>query len=233
MQEPWGPTNNPNTVSPSSLNSYQDIFFYTDTADSTNSGKNITFWDPITGTTTSGSIHCRSEMREMSSSDNNNDAAWGYGAGTVNKMTVSGKVVMVPDHVCIGQIFQASGNSKPLIELFYYASGAIKAGVNTSADAGTPESITPITTVTVETEYTYSLELDGNVPNTIELTINGTTTPIAIPTSQDSSVWSTTMYFKAGDYDQTATAGLCPTSYTGTGTIVKIYSLSVAHSPAT
>ena len=216
--------------------SYQDRFFYTDTSDTYNGGKNITFWVPPIGTPLDKSNNCRSEMREIY--NRNYQGGWSYGLGKTNKMTVTGKVVMMSpnSHTVIGQINQYSVDTtikyKPIIQLLYYDNGEIKSNVLKNPD-GSGGTIEYITKVNLGSIYTYSLDLSNGGPIRMTITTNATnesiTKEISIPTPAISQQWSSTMFFKAGNYDQSSTSGALQKQYTGTGSIVKIYSLDVVH----
>jgi hypothetical protein len=167
--------------------------------------------DPPTGVTTSGSLHPRSELREVTS---------GWTTAGTNTQTVTLAVPMVPDHTTIGQIFQSPpAPSKPLMELQYAAGGTIKVLLESTNQGGNANTTT-VGTVTDGSTFTYELSLTGS---TITVTINGTTTKTyTVP----SSFSGESFYFKCGDYDQTAVAG---TPANTPGTIVKVYALKVVH----
>jgi hypothetical protein len=209
LQLPTGSSGSPTTIKASELegpDGYQDIYFYTDTSDGA-----MTMMDPTTGVTTSGSKHPRTELREDTS---------GWSTAGTNILAAQAQVTEVPDHVCIGQIFQAPPYpSKPLLELMYYSNGTIKVMIEATNQGGdgvfhTLESVTP------GSKFTYALSLTGT---TITITINGTDHQFTLP----SSFVGESFYFKAGDYDQTATSG---TPGTEPGTVVKFYALDVTHS---
>ena len=222
LQEPNGSTG-------ISLSGLQNAYFYTDKTDGS-----MTFWDPSTGTPTSGSLHPRTELREINTDGSN--AAWAVatnpGLDSTNELLVTEKVTQVPDHVCIGQIFQAvtttQPNSKPFIELFYYNTGKIVAAVE-ATPAGGNEVQTTVATVPLGTQFTYyiGIQVPPSGPPTLFVDINNTAT--YFQQNLSTAFAAESFYFKAGDYDQTATSGTLPTSYNGTGTIVKLYSLQVKH----
>jgi hypothetical protein len=68
------------------------------------------------------------------------------------------------------------------------------------------------------TKFTYGIELTG--AGAITITINGTPTPFTMPTS----FTGYGMYFKAGNYDQSAGTDA------SVGATVKFYALSLQHS---
>jgi len=144
-------------------------------------------------------------------------AAWSV-AGT-NVLAVTEKISQVPDHVCISQVHLGTGptaSTKPLFELFYYANGNIVMAIE-QTPAGGNEVQHTVGNVPLGTKFSYSVGLTGG--NTIDFTMNGKvqTWPLT------AAFQKYTMYFKAGDYDQTAG------SSTTNGALLHIYALSVTH----
>jgi hypothetical protein len=164
--------------------------------------------DPRVGYTTSGSKHPRTELRE--------NATWTTG-GT-NLLDASLAVTKVPGTTAVAQIFQGTGPSKPLCELQYSASGAVKLFLENTNEGGS-STTTTITTVPLGNKFTYQLKLSGK---TITVKVNGTTKTFTM----DDSFVGEKFYFKAGNYDQTATQG---TPQTAEGTVVKFYTLKITH----
>ncbi|MBV8362849.1 MAG: polysaccharide lyase family 7 protein, partial [Deltaproteobacteria bacterium] len=116
LQEPSGSDTSPTTISPSQLVAgYSDAYFY----QAADGGQ--AFMDTQTGITTSGSKHCRTELREMTSSGE--QAAWAP-SGT-NTMDVTGQVTLLGGgsngKVTVGQVYN-SDDSIPLCELQYSGS---------------------------------------------------------------------------------------------------------------
>jgi hypothetical protein len=109
-----------------------------------------------------------------------------------------------------------ASSTKPLLELFYYSDGSIQLGIE-QTPAGGNEVLHGIGTVPLGTEFSYSIELDGN--DTLTMTLNGVTSTYTVPSAFNGYG----MYFKAGDYLQ-ATG----TSSTVGGTVA-FYALSVTH----
>lgn len=213
LQLPIGSAGSPDTISPSPLegsSGFQDSYFYTNTTDG-----GMEFWDPESGVTTANSSYPRSELREMDSSGQ--DANW-FPSGTTNTLSASLKVIKVPDHVCVGQIHLGSGGStKPLLELYYYKSGDVVLAIEQTPAGGNEVPYT-VGKVSLGTKFSYKIGLSGS---TISLSVNGGTTK----TWQMSSTFDGYgMYFKAGDYDQSAG------SSSSVGATVEFYSLGVAHS---
>jgi hypothetical protein len=216
LQEPVGSPGNPTTIPPAALegpNGFHDAYFFTDTTDGA-----ITFWDPENGVTTANSSYPRSELREMNA--DGSEANWAI-AGT-NTLSATLEVSQVPDHVCVGQIHIGTAldaglaaSTKPLLELYYYASGAIELGIE---DGPTGSQTThAITSVPLGTKFRYVLQLTGT--GTITLVIDGTTSTFTMPSSFNGYG----QYFKAGDYDQTVGSDAT------VGATVKFYALQITH----
>src|SRR5258708_460114 len=214
LQEPVGA---PTTIPPSQLvgpNGFQDKYFFTDPTDGS-----MSFWDPENGATTANSSYSRSELREM---DPKGSAAnWSTTSGT-HRLSATVKATAIPDHVAVGQIHIGQGSpssTKPLLELFYFASGAIELMIEQSP-AGGNGIRHPITNVPLSTKWSYVTELSSG--NTISLTVNGGTAQ----TWQMSPTYNQEgMYFKAGDYNQTSG------SSSTVGAKVQFYALKVFHGP--
>ncbi|WP_333775240.1 polysaccharide lyase family 7 protein [Streptomyces sp. IBSBF 3136] len=211
LQEPVGSPGSPTTIPSSRLqgaNGYQDAYFYTDTRDGA-----MTFWAPEKGVTTPNSNYARSELREM----NRDGSAADWALSGSHRMSATLRVVSVTKNVCVGQIHLGSGGSstKPLLELYYHANGDIVLGTENSPSGGqTPHTVGH---VSVGKTWSYTIAVAGG--NTIALTVNGTTTRYAIP----SSFTPYRQYFKAGSYNQSSSDS--PTN----GARVAFYGLTVAH----
>ncbi|MFD5798241.1 polysaccharide lyase family 7 protein [Streptomyces diastatochromogenes] len=211
LQEPVGSPGSPTTVPSSRLqgaNGYQDAYFYTDTRDGA-----MTFWAPEKGVTTPNSNYARSELREM----NRNGSAADWSLSGSHRMSATLRVVSVTKNVCVGQIHLGSGGSstKPLLELYYHANGDIVLGTENSPSGGqTPHTVGH---VPIGRTWSYTIAISGG--NTIELTVNGTTTRYGIP----SSFSPYKQYFKAGSYNQSSSDS------TTNGARVAFYGLTVQH----
>lgn len=144
--------------------------------------------------TTSGSEHCRTELREVNKSGQNTDWA---PTGT-NTNTVSLKVVKADDGThgtAIGQVFAADA-SKPLAEMYYSTKGDIVVGVKPDADSD--QVVTKLGNVPVGTYFTYVMSYSNNV---LSISINGNKTTLS------TFDWdSPNCYFKTGNYNQGKTA---------------------------
>lgn len=211
LQEPVGSPGSPTTIPPSRLqgpNGYQDAYFYTDARDGA-----MTFWAPEKGVTTPNSNYARSELREM----NRDGSAADWALSGSHRMNATLRVVSVTKNVCVGQIHLGSGGSstKPLLELYYHANGDIVLGTENSPSGGqTPHTVGH---VPVGRTWSYTIAVSGG--NTVDLTVNGTTTHYGIP----SSFQRYKQYFKAGSYNQSSSDS------TTNGARVAFYGLTVAH----
>jgi hypothetical protein len=211
LQEPVGSPGSPTTIPSSELqgaNGYQDSYFYTDTRDGA-----MTFWAPEKGVTTPDSDYARSELRQMNS--NGTPADWSLsGTHTLNATL---RVVSVTSNVCVGQIHLGSGGSstKPLIELYYHSDGDIVAGVENSPSGG--QTTHTVGHVSIGKTWSYTLGVSGGQ---IDLTVNGSTTHYAIPSSFDAYK----QYFKAGSYNQSSSDS------TTKGARVAFYGLTLSSS---
>ncbi|MER6977651.1 polysaccharide lyase family 7 protein [Streptomyces carpinensis] len=212
LQEPVGSPGSPTTIPSSRLqgpNGYQDAYFYTDTRDGA-----MTFWAPEKGVTTPNSNYARSELREM----NRDGSAADWSLDGSHRMSATLRVVSVTSNVCVGQIHLGTGGSstKPLLELYYHANGDIVLGTENSPSGGqTPHTVGH---VAIGRTWSYTIAVSGG--DTIDLTVNGTTTHYAIP----SSFKPYKQYFKAGSYNQSSSDS------TTKGARVAFYGLTVSHS---
>lgn len=211
LQEPVGSPGSPTTISSARLqgaNGFQDAYFYTDTRDGA-----MTFWAPEKGVTTPNSSYARSELREM----NRGGGAADWSLSGSHRLSATLRVVSVTSNVCVGQIHLGSGGSstKPLVELYYRASGDIVVGTENSPSGG--QTTHTVGHVAVGKTWTYTIAVSGG--NTIDLTVNGSTTHYAIP----SSFFPYKQYFKAGSYNQSSSQS------TTKGARVAFYGLNVSH----
>jgi Alginate lyase len=213
LQEPSGSGTSPTTISPSQLVAgYSDAYFHK----AADGGQ--AFIDTKTGITTSGSTHCRTELREMTSSGA--QAAWAP-SGT-NTMDVTGKVTLLGGgangKVTVGQVFN-SDDSIPLCELMYSASvGGFVLLYEEAKGAGTPVDLG--TPVALNAPYSFQLSLTNGV---LTVSINGKQ---AFSHTPSASILANKFYFKCGNYDQTTMAGAVTTT---PYTIVENYSVNVVH----
>ncbi len=205
LQLPTGASGSVDTVDGDSLKAgYTNRdYFYTDQSDGA-----MVMMDPERGWTTSGSQHPRTELRE--------NATWPTNGTNTLSATVS--VVQVPDHTTIGQIFQGAGPSKPLCEL-QVTSGGIAQLLLEETNQGGKSKTYRLANVPPGKPFSYDLSLSGT---TIGVKINGASRSFTMDPSFDGE----TFYFKAGNYDQTATSG---PPLTVPGTVVKFYALALTH----
>ncbi|MER6738840.1 polysaccharide lyase family 7 protein [Streptomyces puniciscabiei] len=211
LQEPVGSPGHPTTIPSSRLqgpNGYQDAYFYTDTRDGA-----MTFWAPEKGVTTPNSHYARSELREMNR--DGSPADWSLSGS--HRLSATLRVVSVTKNVCVGQIHLGSGGSstKPLLELYYRANGDIVLGTENSPSGG--QTSHSVGHVSIGRTWSYTIAVSGG--NTIDLTVNGSTTHYGIP----SSFQQYRQYFKAGSYNQSSSDS------TTDGARVAFYGLTVKH----
>lgn len=214
LQLPTGSGTSVTTIRPDKLtgtNGFTDSNYFYTASDGA-----MTFMDPQQGITTSGSIHCRTELREMTGSG---DAAAWSSDGT-NVMSVIGEVLQVGGgsggHVVLGQVYNSS-SSIPLCAFEYFAStGGFKVLYEEAKGAGTYIDLG--VSCPLKTRYTVSLGLTHGV---LTVTVNEKlcyTKVISLPGVQ--------YYFKCGAYDQTATAGIPDMK---PYTVVIVHALNVEH----
>jgi hypothetical protein len=212
LQLPIGSPGAPTTIQPAQLKGAtgytNPAYFWTDKNDGS-----MTFWDPEAGVTTPNSNFARTELREMNA--NGSAADWTL-AGT-HRLSATLRIVSVTKSVCVGQVHLGSGgtSTKPLLELYYASNGDIALGTENSPAGG--QTRHPVGHVALGTQWSYVIAISGG---RINLTINGTTTSYAIPSSFNQY----RQYFKAGDYNQSSS------SSTTNGAKVKFYALTVSHS---
>ena len=211
LQLPIGSPGAPTTIPPSRLKGAggytNPAYFWTDKNDGS-----MTFWDPESGVTTPNSSYPRSELREM----NADGSAADWSLSGTHRLSARLRIVSVTSNVCVGQIHLGSGGSstKPLRELYYRSNGDIVLGLENSPSGGQP--LHTLANVALGTQWSYVIAIVGG---RIEVTVDGGTTSYPIA----SGFTSYHQYFKAGDYNQTAS------SSTSKGAKVKFYTLTVAH----
>jgi hypothetical protein len=215
LQEPVGSPGSPTTISPAQLagpNGFHDTYFFTDPTDGS-----MSFWDPENGVTTANSSYPRSELREMTSAG----AAANWMPTGTNTLSATLKATQIPDHVAVGQIHLGTGapaSTKPLLELFYFATGSIVMAIE-QTPAGGNEVQHTVGNVPLGTPWSYVIGLTGS---TISLVIDGGATQTW---AMSSTFDQEGMYFKAGDYDQSVGSSAT------VGAKVQFYALSVHHGP--
>ena len=215
LQEPFGSPGAPTTIAPAQLegaNGFHDKYFFTDPKDGA-----MTFFDPENGVTTPNSNYPRCELREMTSSG----AAANWLAAGTHTLSATVKATSIPDHVAVGQIHIGTGmpaSTKPLLELFYFASGKIVMAIEQSPAGGNEVQHT-VGNVPLGTKWSYVIGLSGN---TISFVLDGGA-PQAFAMAHTFDKEG--MYFKAGNYDQSVgTDG-------NISSTVQFYSLAIHHGP--
>jgi hypothetical protein len=212
LQEPTGFPNSPTTISADKLQTFQDAYFFTDRKDGA-----MEFWDPEDGVVSAHSRYPRSELREMTAAGT--PANWPL-TGT-HTLSASLRVTQVPDHVCVGQIHIGTGtpaSTKPLLELFYYADGAIVAAVEQNPNGG--NSVThAIGDVPLGRQWSYVIGVsDGAISVRVD---DGDTQTWPVPPN----FYQESFFFKAGDDGQSVGDN------STIGARVSFYALDVAHGP--
>jgi chitinase len=210
LQEPVG-SGSPTTISSSRLqgpSGYKDSYFYTDPDGA------MTFWAPEKGVTTPNAKYARSELREV----NRDGSAAQWSPSGTHRMSATLRVASVTSHVCVGQIHLGAGGSstKPLLELYYDSNGDIVLGTENSPSGGQTKHT--VGHVSIGETWSYTIGVSGG--NTIDLTVNGSTTHYPIPSSFEPYK----LYFKAGSYNQSSSDS------TTNGARVAFYGLTVSHS---
>jgi hypothetical protein len=213
LQLPTGYGNTIDTVGPDSLPTFSNDYYYT-----ADDGGQI-FMDPHHGITSSGSKHPRTELRELDSDGNRVE----WSASGTNTLTVTGQVLQVgggaKGRVTVGQVYNGT-DSIPLFELEYSNAVGGFVGVYEESKGGSSGVIDLNTPVDPYSQYTFSLDLSNNQ---LTVTINGNQVYWNSPSD---AVINNGFYFKAGAYDQTATAGSVSTDVY---TEVENYSIDVVH----
>lgn len=209
LQLPTGSGTSPTTIQPAELlKGFSNDYFYK-AAD----GAQV-YMSPKSGITTPGSQHCRTEMREMN--PGGGAAAWASSGHHV--MTVNGKVTKIGSgSIAIGQLFNGT-DSIPLCEMQFTKSNKFVLLYEEAKGGGT--TIDLKTSGALGTRYTFTLEMtDGK----LRVTINDKEVYTRTPSS---GILDNKFYFKAGNYDQSATSGTPDkTPYS----VVENYSVKVVH----
>jgi PKD repeat protein len=216
---------------------FTNTYFYT------GSDGSMVFWAPDDGARTGGSTHPRSELREELVPGNDNVNWTVYGT---HIMTAQCKVLQVPsdtEKVCIGQIHEpdtkpdgsASANNEQMI-MFDLESLKIYVNINLDGDLSSSFSQTLISGsgVALSNTINYTMSMVNgelmivvnNITNSWNL-LSGTNYEGHI--AQNWSIASSnTLYFKAGDYNQTTNTCNCATD----GSRVAFYALTRYDAPS-
>jgi hypothetical protein len=210
LQLPIGSGTSPTTIKPAQLLAgFMNEYFYP-----ADDGGQM-FMDPVTGVTTSGSQHCRTEMREGTL--DGAQAAWS--ASATNRMTVEGKIIKGSGAtVTIGQILNGT-DSFPLCE-FEWSSGKGGFQLFYEEAKGGGETIALNTAWPQNQRYSFTLELSNNK---LIVSINGKQVYTRSP---GQNILTKKFYFKFGNYDQNTSAGAASTT---PHSIVEAYKVDVVH----
>ena len=166
------------------------------------------FADPSFGITTSGSAHCRTEMREIAT----------FKASGSNSITVIGKITKGASGITIGPVFN-DDDSIPLAELEYTGGDF---GVLYEEKKGGGKMYTLNGSVGIGQQYSYTLSLTKGV---LKIT---TSTGGSFTKTPSSAVSGNRFYFKVGNYDQKSTGSKTSVSST-IRSIVEVSKISVSH----
>jgi len=234
-----GTAGNVDTLSPSQLTAgATNAYFYTGPDGA------MTFWAPDDGSTTSGSTHPRSELREELSPGDTSVNWTLYGTHVMTATCVVSNVPSDTGKVCIGQIHEpnnkpngsASANNEQMI-MFDLPGKKIYANINLDGNLSSSFSQTLISgssSVALGKPVNYTMSVVNgvlrivinNVTNSWNL-FSGTNISGHIAQNWDAASGNT-VYFKAGDYNQTGDACGCSTD----GAKVAFYSLTLYHAPS-
>jgi hypothetical protein len=197
LQLPIGTPGNPTTISSSSLqgcNGYEDPahqYFFTESGDGALVMKVPGSPSSSGCVTTTNSLHCRTELREI------NPSSWDPTAGT-NSLNVTLAVEM-PDNsthgTVVGQIhIDDSVSSKPVCELYYNLEGTLTMGVEQTLSGGN-EVYTQVGSVPVGVVFSYEISYATNV---LSVSIDGGEAQVLSTNDLDAPL----SYFKFGNYNQ-------------------------------
>jgi hypothetical protein len=203
----------------------------------------MTLWTPDNGAVMTGAAHPRTELRERLAPENNN-LNWSL-CGT-HVLTAQCRVLQVSSDarkVCIGQIkepgYLTSGTAKAGNEQMIMVDlGSRKIYAHVSLDGNRPGNFRPTLisgpSVTTNTLINYTMAVSNGV---LTITVNDVTHSwdlfsgtnyLGLAATNWSPASGNTVYFKAGDYNQTANACGCSDD----GARVAFYHLAIYHAPA-
>jgi hypothetical protein len=205
LQLPTGSGTSPTTVGAIELPTFSNLYFY-----KADDGGQI-FMDPVTGITTTNSVHPRTELREMA--PGGGGAAWS--ASGTNTMTVKGKVLK-GSSVTIAQVF--NGPSSITLAELQYSSGGFTLFYEEARGQGGSTGLG--NAVPLNTPYTFTMSLTKNI---LTVSINGKSVFTRTPSA---GTLGSKFYFKVGNYDQTTSKGAISTTARST---VEVYSAAVVH----
>ena len=225
------------TNAPYLMAGFTNSYFYTGPDGS------MMFWAPDNGARTGGSSHPRSELREMINPNDGNVNWYVYGT---HIMTATCKVLQVASDtkkVCIGQMHEpnnrpdgstSAGNEQMIMfdlkNLKIYANisldGNTKSSFSTNLITGSSVALSNTIGYTMSMVNGLMKIIVNNKTNTWDL-LSGMTNQGDVAQNWDLASLNT-LYFKAGDYNQTTNACNCSTD----GSKVAFYYLNVYHAPS-
>ena len=204
LQLPTGSTGSPDTIASTTLqgcSGYENkSVFYTESGDGALVMKVCGSPSSCGCVTTSHSLHCRTELREVEPSTGSK-ASWSP-LSPVNRLSAT-LVVPKPDDsthgTVIGQVhIDETISVKPICELFYDQAGVLTMGVEQTRSGGN-EVMTTVGHVPVGTQFSYEIAYEGGV---LSVSINGG----AAQKLSTYSLNNPNSYFKAGNYNQGSSA---------------------------
>jgi len=194
------------TVSSAELKTYTSQYFYTDP-----STQAMTFWCPIDGKHTGGSVYPRSELRENQNLAWNNDGKGDWTFIGVHELNVTMQVLQEPTTgaITIGQAHGADINttsisgSCSIISEFEWQKGKLVNNMRTAPSGNACGGVTQTFpgTYALGEIFSYSIRVSGKDVSlwTSKGGWSKTYTYSWWPTSGPEIYW---LYFKAGDYVQ-------------------------------
>lgn len=200
---------------------YQSVYFYT----ATNDGA-MTFWAPDDGATTSGSTHPRSELREELVPGSTSVNWTANGIHVLNVTCVVSNVPSDTKKVCIGQAHeQVSGGptAVPMVMIMFY-NNTVYADIWPDGNVDN-SSAYQYGSFNLGTTITYKMAFTNGV---LSLTVGNSNRTFNFFGSGYANWQTNTVYFKAGDYNQTTDTCSCWND----GAKVAMYALTRFHSPS-
>ena len=197
---------------------FTNVYFYTGPDGA------MTFWAPDDGAHTGGSAHPRSELREELSPGATSVNWIPFGTHTMTATCVVSNIPADTMKVCIGQIHENAGAGVPMLMIMFY-NNTIYADYWPDGNVDSSSSW-QYGSFALGSTINYQMKV---VNGMLSLAINGTTNTLDL--FKNGANWQTNanaVYFKAGDYSQTADTCSCSND----GAKVAFYALTQHHAPA-